>query len=576
MPPPRPQAPQVIEIRPAGAKGAGGPGYRDSEALERRIGSQWLNRVGIFAVLIGVAYFLKLAVDSAWIKPAAWVVIGLFAGIALVWWSERFRRLEYVLFSYSLKAVGFGMLYLALWASVYLYALVPVSVAFAGMVLVTATAAWLALRQNAEVLAGMALAGGFLTPLVLWLQKNHDLDLFAYIILLDLATFWMAATRGWRRLLLGSFIGSSIVYAAWYFTYFQRPQIVSAAIFVSVLWVIFAVTPLFVPESEVHALSVGSRAILVLALFNAGVCFVELYTMLEFSAEHDWTGWAALLLAVSYLLLGWLLQAKYHTAETSLLPWLHVGVAAGFLTIFIALKFESQWISFGWLTEAAALYWLAMRAESHDAATPRRSQANLLAWFAVAALLLALSRVLITSDQERYTLLFNQRFAAYAYAIAVLIFMGWWTSRRRGTASNESSIVVAVILVNLLALLAFHFELRDYFDRLATTAANMAAYTRQSAAPELRRLAIVRSFSYSAVWMVYGALLMVAGFWKRWSLLRWQAIVLIGITIVKVFTYDVSALDREYRIASFIALGVILLAISFLYQRDWLKLQKAE
>jgi len=69
---------------------------------------------------------------------------------------------------------------------------------------------------------------------------------------------------------------------------------------------------------------------------------------------------------------------------------------------------------------------------------------------------------------------------------------------------------------------------------------------------------------------------MVAGFWKRWSLLRWQAIVLIGITIVKVFTYDVSALDREYRIASFIALGVILLAISFLYQRDWLKLQKAE
>jgi len=36
--------------------------------------------------------------------------------------------------------------------------------------------------------------------------------------------------------------------------------------------------------------------------------------------------------------------------------------------------------------------------------------------------------------------------------------------------------------------------------------------------------------------------------------------------------YDVSQLDRGYRILSFIVLGVLLLAISFGYQRDWLKL----
>jgi hypothetical protein len=43
-------------------------------------------------------------------------------------------------------------------------------------------------------------------------------------------------------------------------------------------------------------------------------------------------------------------------------------------------------------------------------------------------------------------------------------------------------------------------------------------------------------------------------------------------TIGKVFLYDVSELDRGYRIVSFIVLGVLLLAISFMYQRDWLKL----
>jgi uncharacterized membrane protein len=53
---------------------------------------------------------------------------------------------------------------------------------------------------------------------------------------------------------------------------------------------------------------------------------------------------------------------------------------------------------------------------------------------------------------------------------------------------------------------------------------------------------------------------------------RWQALILIAITIVKVFVYDVSELDRAYRILSFIVLGVLLLAISFVYQRNWLQL----
>jgi uncharacterized membrane protein len=65
---------------------------------------------------------------------------------------------------------------------------------------------------------------------------------------------------------------------------------------------------------------------------------------------------------------------------------------------------------------------------------------------------------------------------------------------------------------------------------------------------------------------------MIVGFWRRSAFIRWQALVLIAATTIKVFVYDVSQLDRGYRILSFIVLGVLLLAISFGYQRDWLKL----
>ena len=46
---------------------------------------------------------------------------------------------------------------------------------------------------------------------------------------------------------------------------------------------------------------------------------------------------------------------------------------------------------------------------------------------------------------------------------------------------------------------------------------------------------------------------------------------LIALTTGKVFLNDVSHLGGSYRIVSFIALGAVLLGISFVYQRDWLK-----
>src|SRR4029077_19734547 len=68
--------------------------------LESRIGSHWLNRIGIAALLIGVSYFLKFAFDNNWIGPAGRVSIGILAGIAVVVWSEAFRAKGYKAFSY--------------------------------------------------------------------------------------------------------------------------------------------------------------------------------------------------------------------------------------------------------------------------------------------------------------------------------------------------------------------------------------------------------------------------------------------------------------------------------------------
>jgi uncharacterized membrane protein len=143
------------------------PVRHDTRDLEGTIGKLWLNRIGIIAILIGVSYFLKYAFDNNWIGPAGRVALGLVAGIAVVLWSELFRKKGHLAFSYSLKAVGIGTLYLSLWGAYQIYHLVPSSVAFVAMVLVTASTITLALTQDAEILAAFALLGGFSTPVLL-------------------------------------------------------------------------------------------------------------------------------------------------------------------------------------------------------------------------------------------------------------------------------------------------------------------------------------------------------------------------------------------------------------------------
>src|SRR5580704_9491870 len=219
-----------------------------AQSLESRLGSQIFNMVGIFAIIVGTSWFLKLAIERGWIGPVARVLIGLAAGSGLVVWSESFRRKGMGAFSYSLKAIGSAVLYLSLWAALQLYHLLPAGVALFAMVLVTAWNGFMAWSQDAELLAGYGLLGGFLTPLLLSSGGNHEAFLFTYISAIDLATIVLIRWKPWRRLLLPAFAATAVYFAGWYAEFFHRGfisvwsgQSTETAGFVLLLFAMFAV-----------------------------------------------------------------------------------------------------------------------------------------------------------------------------------------------------------------------------------------------------------------------------------------------------------------------------------------------
>jgi uncharacterized membrane protein len=70
----------------------------------------------------------------------------------------------------------------------------------------------------------------------------------------------------------------------------------------------------------------------------------------------------------------------------------------------------------------------------------------------------------------------------------------------------------------------------------------------------------------SVTWAVYGAVLMVIGFWKNKPLVRYVSLGLFATLLAKVFIIDTSEVENVYRIAAFMATGLTLVGISYLYQ----------
>lgn len=554
-PPPLPPIPPIPPRRDAATPKHAQPVHRSSQDLEGTIGKLWLNRIGIIAILIGVAYFLKYAFDSGWIGPGGRVAIGLIAGLAVIVWSESFRSKGSPAFSYSLKAVGIGILYLSLWAASQRYHLVPPSVAFVAMILVTASAITLALTQDAEILAVYAMIGGFCTPALVSTGQNHEVVLFSYVTLLDLAILATISFKPWRRIVWGAMLGTAIMYVGWAVEYYYKSERPVTVLFATTFFAIFAMVPLLTPLTRSRWHRGFSITLMALPLVNGAAFFCALYAM--YSDEVVRLTWYALGLAVVYLFLSSQFKRRVggEPDVVKTINLLHVAVAIAFITIAIPLKLDAHWITIGWLIESAVLLFVAVKSKS-----------DLLRIFSGCALALGVCRLLFIDNFHTQTLVFNARFATFLVAIAIMA--GIVAAGERYASEKEMPFVkMAGIALNLLALIALTREANDYFSRHIAD-----VYQHRNVYETTRQLEIARDFSFSAIWIIYGAGLMVVGFWKRSAFIRWQAMVLVAVTIGKVFLYDSRELQQVYRILSFIALGVMLMAISYAYHRDWFKL----
>jgi uncharacterized membrane protein len=529
-------------------------------SLESRIGAQVLNRIGILAVLTGMAWFLKLAFDRDWIGPETRILIGLACAAALVVGSERFRRRGFPAFSYSLKGLGTGIAYLSLWASFSVFHLAAYWVVFLAMTGVTIANAALATRQQSEVLAIYALAGGLATPGLLSLGHGNAWILFSYLALLNGGTLLLLAPHPWKRLAWAALLGTSVYYMGWTLGE-DDLRIPVTAWFFALFFANFAVVPWLIVR---RANTPGSLFPVAFPAANALATWVGLMSLLGAGDQQPFRPWATVALAVACLLI----VAASRAPVVAALSDTYLGLGIIFVTVAIALKYDGYRATLGWLGEALVLVVLA-----------RGSKRGALRFFAMAVLTLAAFSLLVDwfrGTPQPLAVATNMHFVTNLAGAGVFAAVTVISLRERRADPVTSHNFAGWNFLAGFACIAFSVTI------LVTACLEIHHYWFCGAGfwhdycggyGQLERRSITAEFSYSACCMFYGAALMAVGFLRRSGFLRWQALALLAFSIVIVFLSGVSHQSQGYRVFSFLALGVLLLCVSFAYQKDWLRLR---
>jgi uncharacterized membrane protein len=541
-PPPPSAAPPLVKPQPPPQPAT--PTFTAYQ-LESIIGRRWVGWIAVLLILFATAFFLKYAFDNRWIGELGRVTIGIAFGVAMCLAGFRYHQRRWRVFSQILTSGGIVLLYLSTYAAFGYYHLVGQKTAFIYLAILIAEATALSLVYNAPAIAIMAVIGGLLTPVLLQSDRDQYRTFFMYLLALDAGA--LALLKHWRGLSSIAYFGTQLLFWIWYDENYHHQKRGAVLIFQTAIFLLFLLAHL-VRDLIRRELSTVEDVLLLLV--NPFVFFATAYHLLN-PTHHDWMGAFAIGMALVYASAAKLLLERGMKSRREIL--LLIAVALTFVTVAIPIQLRSNWITIAWAVEGLAILWAGL-----EIRLPR------LRAHAFALLALAFLKFLFwdTPYGTRPTFIpvFNRYFLSSL--IVILCFLGGVYLYHRANRRNLIDRRVTKLLLALCAAVAFWWlisiETHTFFIGRALAERNSedAAHQRW-----LGQMAL------SVLWAAYAAALAAFGFMRRIAAVRWAALALFALTVVKAMFVDIAQLQQLYRIIVFFVLGILLLLVAWGYHK---------
>ncbi len=647
--------------------------------LEKFIGENLMNKIGITVLVIGIGLLLRYAIDRELISETAQTMIGLLAGGALVFFAHRVRR-SFRAFSSVLVAGGIAVFYFTIATAFHQYQIIGQSAAFVTMVAITGVAVLLTLAYDRKELAVISLLGGFATPFMVSTGEGNFKVLFTYLLILNAGMLVLSNFKKWHIINVISFVLTLFLFGGWLLGPYEGvvpPPTLPAFGFATAFFLVFFGMNLRYNLRHRQAFLEIDHALLLVntaAYYGAGMLLLSDLTVRV-------SGLFTVLLGLFYLLFA----LYFHRREgiPSSLKFMLIGLVLTFISLAAPVQLEGNHITLFWAAEAVLLLWFSQRTGLR--LVERASV--LVTALMIGSLWMDLFDIYSYTRAYELTPLLNKGWIT-GVAVAISLGLGAWLLRKSdqlteilpGLSRKLWAVIITVLgvgvlfVVNYLEIrhqlervflsevvdmvlmgwLLFYLLVVDFFlrtkqgwqvvpavcmtfsamvyisafyssSRIAFNAVNsgmeasgafvfhyvavllmggtlfrIIQFTRKNttrkgtvrnvhfwaisiflvifSSQELDHVMVLgggsvdalsagRRIGYPMLWGIGSFVFMWLGMRGRLRVLRVISLSLFGLTLVKLFLFDLGSLSEGGRVAAFIFLGALLLVISFMYQK---------
>ena len=428
-----------------------------------------LLKTGIVVLFLGLAFLLRYASERIYVPVEMRYLTVAGAGLAAVigGWKLQSRKREYGL---VLQGFGVAVMYLTALAALKLHPLLPAPIVFLLMVAMVVLMALLAIRQNAQIMAQVALVGGLAAPILVSDGSGNYLVLFSYLSLLNAGVAAIAWFKAWRPLNLTGFAGTFSIAALWGMQSYTPQHFATTEPFLIYHWLLYTfIAYLFarrkLTESREDTLApVADNATLeeiwnslcshglrvhvldhTLLFGTMAAAFGLQYRMVEHWPSAD--AFSALGFAAVYGLAALMLKRQQ---GLYILRQAFFALSLLFLTLAVPLYFERGNTVILWTVESALVYFFGLRQQR-----PHMRLGALVVYLLAALIQLS------GYQPGESTILQGQWFTTLLTLFGgAAIYLQWHLYRRKGSAQweqtlQDAALCAALFYTSILPLLFF-------------------------------------------------------------------------------------------------------------------------
>ncbi|WP_062061128.1 DUF2339 domain-containing protein [Aquimarina longa] len=322
--------------------------------IEKFIGENLVNKIGILIIIIGVAIGAKYSIENDLISPLTRIVLGYLTGLGLLGVGMKLKQ-KYKNFSAVLVSGAMAIMYFITFLAYDLYNIIPQTMTFILMLLFTAFTVFTAIHYNKQIIAHIGLVGAYAVPFLLSDGSGNVKILFSYMTIINIGILSIAIKKYWKPLYFVSFFLTWIIFLSWYvFEHNTEEHFILGFTFLSVFFILFYLIFLVYKLRKKESFRTTD---VILQLCNSFVFYGIGISMLS---NHDLgkelLGVFTLVNAIIHFIVS-VIMYKMKLANRNLF-YFASGMVLTFITIAFPVQLDGNWVTLLWAGEAALLFWI--------------------------------------------------------------------------------------------------------------------------------------------------------------------------------------------------------------------------